>query len=97
MGRDYRVITFSFDPSEDLDLARDKASAYYSQLAPKPEKPWESWIFGISNSAEVSEILKDIGYKIRPDGQDFAHAAAIVVLSPTGVISRYFLGVDFSS
>jgi protein SCO1/2 len=40
--------------------------------------------------------MADLGFKYMRDGEDFAHSAAVMILTPTGEISQYFTGIIFS-
>jgi protein SCO1/2 len=41
--------------------------------------------------------MRDIGFKFVKDGKDFAHSAALMILTPSGEISQYFTGIIFPS
>jgi protein SCO1/2 len=40
--------------------------------------------------------MRELGFKYMRDGADFAHSAALMILTPTGEISQYFTGIMFS-
>ena len=44
----------------------------------------------------IDQLMKQIGFNYRPDGEEFAHTAAMILLTPNGQISQYFTGIDFS-
>lgn len=94
-GRDYRVITFSFDAREDAALAREKGKVYRESYEGKPIDAGV-WQFLTGRKESIASLLAGIGYKTRPDGEkDFSHPASIVILTPDGRISRYLYGVEF--
>ncbi len=95
-GRDYRVITFSFDPREGPALAREKGNIYRESYESGPLDPG-AWQFLTGRKESIAALLSGIGYKTKPDGEkDISHAASIVILTPDGRISRYLYGVEFA-
>jgi protein SCO1/2 len=40
--------------------------------------------------------MNELGFKFMKDGEDFAHSAALMILTPTGEISQYFTGIMFT-
>ena len=60
-----------------------------------PEPAREHWKFFVSDSANVARLTDAVGFKYRKTGNDFIHAAAIVIVSPDGKITRYLNGTYF--
>ena len=93
-GVDYQVLTISFDPRETIDLGIRK-KANYLKLVTKKETIGKGWKFFVSDSASVVKGTNATGFKYKKTGKDFAHAAAITVVSPKGKITRYLTGIYF--
>ncbi len=93
-GVDYQVLTISFDPRETIDLGIKK-KANYLNLVNKKETISKGWKFFVSDSASIVKGTNAVGFKYKRTGLDFAHAAAIVVVSPKGKITRYLTGIYF--
>ena len=93
IGEDYQVLTISFDPSETTDLAAKKHSNYLHRL--NKEGTEKGWIFFTADSAAISRLTKIAGFKYKKTGNDFVHAAALIVLSPERKITRYLNGIYF--
>jgi protein SCO1/2 len=93
-GVDYQVLTISFDPRETIDLGIRK-KANYLNLVKKKEAIAKGWNFFVSDSASIVKGTNAVGFKYKPQGQDFAHAAGVVVVSPKGKITRYLTGIYF--
>lgn len=93
IGNEFDVVTISIDPTENYDLARKKKAAYLASY----ERPTEGWHFLIDHEGNVAKLAQQIGFGYRRDPRtgQYAHAAAIFVLSPEGMISRYLYGVNF--
>jgi len=92
-GRDFRVLTVSFDPRDDAELAGQKKQNYLKQL--KPGFPPNAWRFMTGDPASTRRLADAVGFRFAKRGEDYVHAGLIVVLSPEGKISRYLHGVTF--
>jgi protein SCO1/2 len=93
-GEDYQVLTISFDPTETIDLAVRK-KANYLNLTDKKEEIAKGWKFFVSDSASIAKAAQAVGFKYKKTGNDFLHAASVIVVSPKGKITRYLNGLYF--
>ena len=93
-GVDYQVLTISFDPTEGLILALNKKSNYLNLVNKKEEIDF-GWKFFVSDSASIEKATNAVGFKYKKIGNDFTHAASVMVISPDGKITRYLNGVYF--
>ncbi len=93
IGKDYQVFTISFDPTEGIDLAKNKKKNYLKLV--KKGNAQEGWKFFIADSSNVANITSFFGFKYKKTGNDYLHAAAIAVLSPKGKLTRYHYGIAF--
>ena len=93
-NKDYQVLTISFDPTETLELAQRKKTNYLN-LVTKKEAISEGWKFFISDSASIAKATKAVGFQYKKTGNDFLHAASVMVISPEGKITRYLNGIYF--
>jgi len=93
-GKDYQVFTISFDPTETLDLAERKKTNYLN-LVNKKEEIARGWHFFVSDSASIARATNAVGFRYIRTGNDFAHAASVMVISPDGKITRYLNGIYF--
>jgi len=92
-GKDYRVITLSFDEREGPAIAREKKPNYIAAVRiPFPESEWK---FLTGDSANIRKFTDAVGYTFQRDGEDFSHPIAIIVLAPGGKVTRYLSGVSF--
>jgi protein SCO1/2 len=94
-GKDYTIISFSIDPSENHELAADYKSRYLNKLD-KPDAQ-NGWYFLTGNSASIERMIQSIGFEVNEieETGEFAHTAAIMLLSPDGVITRYLYGIKY--
>lgn len=93
-GVDYQVLTISFDPRETIDLGIQKKHNYLN-LVNKKEDINKGWKFFVSDSASIAKGTNAFGFKYKKAGNNFTHAAAIMVVSPKGKITRYLDGISF--
>lgn len=93
MGKDYNIVTISFNPREDYMMASEKKSNYIDHM--KKRIPEQSWHFLTGDSASIAKITDAVGFRYKRDGENYIHSAVITILSPNGKIARYLYGVDF--
>jgi protein SCO1/2 len=94
-GKDFDVVTISFDPRETPQMAAEKKLNYLrSYRRPSAE---DGWHFCTAPQDSIHRIADAVGFRYAWDekAQLFAHASGIMVLTPQGKISRYFFGVEF--
>jgi len=96
-GEDYQVLTISFDPGETIDLGIRKKTNYLNLMnnADKVEEAKTGWKFFVSDSASIVRVTQATGFKYKKTGNDFTHAASLIVVSPDGKITRYLNGLYF--
>jgi protein SCO1/2 len=95
-GRDFNVLTVSFDPREQPELAAAKKHTYLPRYGrPGAEHGWH---FLTGDEGPIKALTEAVGFRYTYDPRHdvFAHASGILVLTPAGRISRYFLDVKYS-
>lgn len=92
LGKDFQILTFSFDPKDSPAKAVKEKANFVQQI---DEKYWPNWNFLTTNQEGIDKITDAVGWKYKPQGLDFAHPSAIIVVSPEGKITRYLYGVNF--
>jgi protein SCO1/2 len=95
IGKDFNVVTVSIDPTEKPVLAETKQELYTGMY----ERPGaaKGWHFLTGDEPQIKSLADAVGfhYAYDPDSKQYAHAAAIILLTPEGRISRYFYGVTY--
>lgn len=96
-GKDYQVLTISFDPGETIDLGVRKKTNYLNLMnnKQKVEEAKTGWKFFVSDSASIIHITSATGFKYKKSGNEYLHAASLTVVSPNGKITRYLNGISF--
>lgn len=96
-GKEFEIVSVSIDPREDAELAsKKKASAMADYGRPEAQSGWH---FLTAEEAQARKLAKQVGFGYRYNPQDgqYAHGAAIFVLTPEGKISRYLYGIEYPS
>ncbi len=98
-GDQYRVVTISIDPKETFDLARDKKKSII-EASTKPAfraAAPSGWNFLVGKAGSERRLADSVGFHYKWDKEEnqWAHGAAIFILSPKGKLSRVFFGLDF--
>jgi protein SCO1/2 len=95
VGNEFDVVTVSFDPRETPEMAAVKKKDYVGRYG--RANAAAGWHFLTGQADSINALTKAVGFQYRydPKSNQFAHATAIMVLTPQGRISRYFYGVDF--
>jgi len=94
LGKDYQVFTISFNPDEKTRLGKEKKENY-AKLVTNGGDLEHGWIFHTGDSTNINKLLNSLGYKVKREGKEWIHPAAVIVLSPDGKITRYLYGVYF--
>lgn len=96
LGQEYSVLAVSFNPIEISNEARLTQEKFRPRMTGEAARGYASFKFLVGDEGNVKALMDQIGFKYIPDGQDFAHSAAIMILTPSGEISQYFTGIEFS-
>jgi protein SCO1/2 len=96
-GKEFDILTVSYDPREGPELAAAKKERYVKMYG-KPEAAG-GWHFLTGDDANTKAICEAVGFRYAYDEmtKQYAHAAAIMVVTPQGKISRYFYGLEYST
>lgn len=94
-GRDYAIVTVSFNPEETPREAAAKKDEYVGRLG-KPGAA-DSWHFLTGTEASIRLLTDTVGFHYVYDAQtkQYAHPTGMLVLTPEGKISKYVYGIDY--
>jgi protein SCO1 len=94
LGKDFRIVTFSINPDESPDLAREKSAATYAMLGGLAD-PGNRWPFLRGDRNSIDRLATALGVHFTRAGEhDFAHPNVVVVVTPEGRVSRYLYGLE---
>jgi protein SCO1 len=93
LGKDYDVITVSFDPTERIKLGINKKESYLSTMKKKEEG--KNWRFFVSDSSNLARLTKSVGFNYQKVNDQFVHPTGLIAVAADGKIVRYLRGIDF--
>jgi len=96
VGKDFDVVTVSFEPKETAALAAAKKKTYLARYRrPGAE---EGWHFLTGDAPAVAALTSAVGFRYAWDAEtrQYAHPAGLVILTPDGRIARYMYGVEYA-
>ena len=93
-GKEFIVISISIDPEEDAALAAKSKKNYLGQMDSTTQAGWH---FLTGNKNQIDRVIESVGFEYKEiEGTgEYAHSAAIMLLSPKGKITRYLYGISY--
>ena len=92
IGKDFDIITISFNTKDTPEKARQKKLNFVQKIQ---EKDRASWYYLTGELENIQKITEAAGFRYKPTGLDFAHPSTIIMISPQGKITRYLYGITF--
>lgn len=95
-GKDYQIVSVSINPNEGAALAAKKKQSYLDNFHTIGHA--DAYHFLTAPESTIETLTKEVGFEYAYDSvnHQYAHASGIMILTPKGVISRYFYGVEFA-
>jgi protein SCO1/2 len=96
IGKEFEVVTVSFDPRETPELARQKKETYIKWY--KREGAAEGWHFLTGDQPNIDRLTEAAGFHYKWDEKttQFIHASGIMIATPDGKLARYFYGIEYA-
>jgi protein SCO1/2 len=97
-GEQFEIVTVSIKPEEGAELATQKKASYVRDLGPERARASQGWHFLTGREEEIRKLAGQVGFGYRwdPRTEEYAHSAALFILTPNGTISRYLYGIEYS-
>jgi protein SCO1 len=94
-GNEYEVVTITIDPRESFADARKKKAIYMASY----DKPAPGWHFLADYQGNAKRLADQIGFQYAYDKSidQYAHPAAIMVMTPAGRVARYLYGIRYKA
>jgi protein SCO1/2 len=95
-GNEFTALSVSIDPSDKPVMAAVKQQMYVGMYG-RPGGA-QGWHFLTGNEDQIKKLANAVGFRYAydRDSKQFAHASAIMVLTPDGKISKYFYGIQYA-
>jgi protein SCO1 len=95
-GKDFDVLTVSFDPKETPELAAAKRKQYLHEYGKRGDLG--GWHFLVGSENSIKKLTDAVGFRYTwdPKYQQYVHASGLMILTPDGHVARYFYGLDYA-
>jgi len=94
-GKDFEIVTISFDPRDTPASASSKKAGYIERY----HKPGAAaaWHFLTGRQPSIDRVTKAAGFRYVWDAQtgQFAHPTGVIVATPDGRLARYLFGIEY--
>lgn len=94
-GTEFEYVNVSIDPTESFEMAAEKKENFLKEYG-RPDAA-KGWHFLVGTEDNIRALAQQIGYAYYYDTEQkqYAHGAALYILTPDGTLSRYLFGVMF--
>jgi protein SCO1 len=94
-GKEFEVVAVSINPRETPEAAQRKKKQFLNRYKRAGAESGVHFLFG--DQASIDALMKAIGFRYAYDSKtdQFAHASAIMVLTPQGKLAQYFYGIEY--
>ena len=96
VGREFEVVTVSFEHKETPELAAAKKAAYLQRY--KRPGAEAGWHFLVGDERQIARLTDAVGFRYAWDERtrQWAHPSGVVTLTPAGRISHYLFGIEYA-
>lgn len=92
-GQEFDILTISINPNEKAWLAEEKKKTYVKQY--DREGVADGWHWFVGEEENIRKLADTVGFKYfwNAEQEQYAHPAAVFIITPDGVLSRNLAGV----
>jgi protein SCO1/2 len=96
VGKEFDVVTVSFDARETPQLAAAKKASYMARYGRAGAE--KGWHFLTGDQKNINALTQAVGFRYAYDEStnQFAHASGIMLATPEGKLARYFYGIEYA-
>lgn len=94
-GDEFVLLAVSIDPGETPELAAAKRANYIDAMAKPAAGAGIRYLTGAEPAIEAVADAVGFRYAYDANRDEYVHAAGVMVLTPEGVVSRYFYGIEY--
>lgn len=96
VGREFNVVTVSFDPRDTPKAAMDTKDRYLKRYRRAGSE--QGWHFLTGKQEQIHALAQALGFRYTWDeqNQQYAHASGIMLLTPDGRIAQYYYGIEYA-
>jgi protein SCO1/2 len=98
VGREFDVVSVSIDPRDTPETATRKRAQVVASY-PRARGDTTGWHFLVGDEASIRQVTDAVGFEYRYDARQkqYAHPAAIYLLTPEGHVARYLYGIKYDA
>jgi len=99
VGKDFDVVTVSFDPREGAsDATKKKEVVLHDYGRAGDATVAAGWHFLTGDKASIDALASAVGFNYAFDTatDQFAHASGVMMTTPQGKLSHYFYGIEYA-
>jgi len=95
LGKEFEVVTISFDPKDTPEAAAKKKEQFLRRYNRSGAE--RGWHFLVGQPTAIDAVTRAAGFQYEYDQKtgQFAHSTAIMVLTPQGKIAQYYYGIEY--
>jgi protein SCO1/2 len=96
VGREFDVVSISIDPNDTPETATRKRAQVVKSYT-RANGDTTGWHFLVGDEANIRKVTDAVGFEYRYDARQkqYAHPAAIYLLTPDGRMARYLYGIQY--
>src|SRR5437763_15901055 len=96
VGREFNVITVSFDPRDTPEVANETKQRMLKRYR-RPGSD-QGWHFLTGKKDQIDALAQAVGFRYAwdPEIQQYAHARGIILLTPQGRVAQYYYGIEYA-
>ncbi|HEY6350128.1 MAG TPA: SCO family protein [Candidatus Angelobacter sp.] len=96
VGREFNVVTVSFDPRDKPQDAQENKDRYIKRYRRAGSD--QGWHFLTGKKEQIDALAQALGFRYAwdPENQQFAHASGLMLLTPDGRIAQYYYGIEYA-
>jgi protein SCO1/2 len=96
VGEEFDVVSISIDPRDTPETATKKRAQVVGNYA-RAKGSTKGWRFLVGDEENIRRVTNAIGFQYNYDARQkqYAHPAAIYLLTPQGNIARYLYGIQY--
>jgi len=99
-GKEYEIVSVSFNPNETPQNAATAKKTYIERINEHldPKTDGSGWHFLTGQQPQIKQLAQAVGFRYRydPASKQFVHATGLMIVTPAGKIAQYYYGVEFS-
>ena len=94
-GKEFDVVVASIDPDETPEMAAEQERDILARYGRAGGA--EGFHFLTGPQASIDALTRAVGFRYvyEKERDEYAHPAGLVILTPSGKVSRYLFGIDF--